>query len=232
MVKIKYICKKCGHAEPETRWGIFVDLLLAFLVVNGIIFIAFFVFVGPTVMADGVLGSLGIFYARANSEQMRNAALNLTTYSGDNPFKWALDLAQNIGDMRYVPSNPYKMIQAPEDTSLYGGDCKNTAIMYTSMLTTLNVPAKVDCSVEYHHCVTRVDDGEYYMVVDFANGFWAVYNQTNDFWDYPSASLAFGQMAYKEPLSVVEPGYFKRLILCCNEVTGECYQREYCDLYP
>jgi aspartate/methionine/tyrosine aminotransferase len=54
-----------------------------------------------------------------------------------------------------------------------GGDCKNSALLFTSMMKALRYDARVDCNVEHKHCVTYIpyqsfsEERDQYAIADF-----------------------------------------------------------------
>jgi len=183
---IKSVCSKCNHIErydtvPKIVWMIIKETAMVF----GIFFIILLLLFGPAIFTSIFMQFNTLTFARVHSTELRNIALNLTSYSGDDSFMFADQIAENLGHVRYSLPSLFNQIQDPLVTYQQGGDCKNSAILFSGMMLNLGYKSQVWCNIE--HCVSKVDGGKrypgMYMVVDLASDASYVFNNTQNYWD-------------------------------------------------
>jgi hypothetical protein len=185
---IKSVCSKCNHIErydtlPKIIWMIVKEIAIVF----GLMFILLLLLFGPTIFASIFMQFNTLTFASKHSVELRAIALNLTSYSGDDPFMFADQIAENIGHVRYSLPSLFNQIQDPLVTYQQGGDCKNSAMMFSGLMLNLGFRSQVWCNVDKKHCVSKIDGGKrypgMYMVVDLAADASYVFNNSQNYWD-------------------------------------------------
>lgn len=195
MKNIKFICPKCNHAEKKKWQDMVREWILGALTAAGILYIIMCFCLGWDGMSYMLINSItseGLYYyASHNSEDLRETALNYTTYSGDDSFMFAMDLLTNMPKIRYVPTNKFDINIDPEETLKYGGDCKSDSVLFASMMLSAGYEARTDCNLEHKHCVvivphkTSTINYNNYMIVDLTIDRVRVYNNTINHWKQP-----------------------------------------------
>lgn len=190
---VKHICEKCKHIEHYSIFGFIVHIIISVLAGFGIVMIAMLVYAGPSFFSTMLINVETFRYAELHATELRQIGLNLTTVDGKDAFIVADQVAENIGRVRYVIPSPFNQLQDPLYTKDNGGDCKNTAMLFSSIMLNLGYDARVDCDVSHRHCVTRIKSGEYYMIVDLAADFSYVFHNKDSFWggDKPTWSKQY-----------------------------------------
>jgi hypothetical protein len=197
MQSVKYSCKKCGHSEKpkllEKIGYVFKEAFATIGLLTVFMLVAVLVFFGPSPIvsfADEAVSRSVDQFAKSHDDQLREAALNLTSAcDGADSFCYTVELYNSLMSLRYVPPSKYKILYAPEYVLDNGGDCKNTASMTVALLGSIGFDAKVDCSVEHAHCIALVPrklayEHEYseVMIVDLAQQKFEVISRDTDPW--------------------------------------------------
>jgi hypothetical protein len=172
----KQICPYCNKVIKETLFGRILRHLYSISTSIGIFFIILILLIGPSFFVY-TISNLGLtMYANKHSDELRHIALNSTTYDGNNPYYFIIDLLENLPHIRYVYPSFSRLIYNPNETYQYGGDCKNQAIMLVSILHSVGHEAYVDCNLLEHHCVVKVpfkesffEYGRTYMIVEMTD---------------------------------------------------------------
>ena len=194
MKTVKNHCKKCGHAEELTKKEkillVFKKMFYGFLLALGIILFILMIIVGPirTIESLSTTMMIGFAVSPSEHEELRDITVKVV---GNCPytdtFCYAHTLFLHLNHLEYIPASLISPLQTPLYTYEKGGDCKNSALLYTTMLRTIGVNAQVVCSITENHCVTKVPyNREKYFIVDLTyneNGFWVMDHHT-DFWGY------------------------------------------------
>jgi hypothetical protein len=157
-------------------------------------FVRFAAFIGIFVLilcalAPSIPGIIMMEYTTARFTQMHNIELrdlarNFTTYDGDEPFMAADQIVKNMPRIRYVLPSLAEPIQDPIYTYEKGGDCKNSAILFSGMMMTLGYNSYPWCNLKYEHCVSKMVWGDQYMVVDLTSDDIFVFSKDVDYWEY------------------------------------------------
>ena len=194
MKTVKNHCKKCGHAEELTRKDKIMFLvkkvLYGFLLALGIVLLFLMIIVGPIKTLESLSTTMMIGFATSPDEREEIRDITIKAVGScpyTDTFCYAYGLFSHLNHLEYVPASLLSPIQTPLYTYEKSGDCKNTAILYTTMLRSIGVNAQVVCSIKYNHCVSRVPyNKDYYYIVDLTygkDGFW-IMNSDDDFWSY------------------------------------------------
>lgn len=133
-------------------------------------------------------------FARQNDYQLRDVALNLTSKCGRGPHSecYARELFTGLRNIKYLPTSKYVVLYDPIYVLDHGGDCRNTAALYTSLMHSIGFESTVVCDLDYNHCVSKVPlmtygQTEYskYLIADLSYTSLKVYNKSENFWkDY------------------------------------------------
>jgi len=180
-------CPKCGFEEERGTFNIIVMFLITILCVMGGFFFLELYVVGPLQVASNFAAAQYTTSAREYSVELRTIALNHTTYDGSDSFEFAYDLMYNLPRIRYVPTNLFEGMDDPNYTFEWGGDCKHSAILFTSLMMSSGFQATVDCAKK--HCVSIIphrnsqESFDEYMVVDLTSDSIAIYDEGVDNWD-------------------------------------------------
>jgi hypothetical protein len=190
---VKYVCDKCKNIERYTVFEYIVKVFAQLMMGLGIFLFVFVVYFGPNVVVSSFMNFNTLNYAKQYNAELRDLALNLTyPVNGEDPFVIADKLAEGLGRVRYVLPSPFQMIQDPIETYNKGGDCKNTAIFFSAMMTTLGFKSTVICDVGHDHCVSKImgrgDYSNMYMIMDLASARAETYYNGDDFWSDNSTS--------------------------------------------
>jgi hypothetical protein len=201
MKEVKYICKHCGKAEEYTKKEMLtktiVRLTLMVLCVLGLLFIIYFFIVGPDSLLTTMLFLDFNPKNQAEYHQMRLLTMDITKEcNGDSSLCYAKELYKNVSGIRYVPTLQTHKSYSPMEVYAFGGDCKNTANMYSAMLMSVGIKAKMYCNVE--HCVSVIPNYWFsqrqpgYLVVDLTGPSAWMMNDTDPIWDYESLGETAG----------------------------------------
>jgi transglutaminase-like putative cysteine protease len=196
MERVKYRCEKCGYSKKLSIKNYIFYFIVSFLATTGGFTVIYFsyIYLSPDESMIGLMSDViskdFTRFAAENDDEIREVALNLTAEcDGGYSLCYAQQIYYNLITLRYVPVSKYKIIYNPIYTLDSGGDCKNTAILVTSLMHSLGFEADVVCNTE--HCVTKVPlkntwDKEYnrYVIVDLAYSEFEIFNSTQDFWEY------------------------------------------------
>lgn len=196
--RIEFICPECGHIEQKLTRHIIYDAMITVFVAIGFAALILIAILGPTVFSNYADSGLLTVYARMHSDDFREYALNITTYDGFDSFLFAKNLAENLPEIRYVPTNKFNLLlQDPEDTIRFGGDCKDDSILFSSLMMAAGYKSRADCSLDDRHCVARIEyEGHRefvnnaevvneYMIVDLTGSYMRIYNSSVDHWQDP-----------------------------------------------
>ena len=199
---VKNRCSKCGHYEILS-WKDHISLVFTSVMTIIGVFAVLLLLLGPRFAMNKM--SLGVVdfaisteftkFAEEHDDELRSIALNLTSEcQGDYPQCYAWSMYYSLRMLRYVPTSKYKLLYHPIYVYENGGDCRNLAAMFTSMMHSIGFDSEVVCSVEKNHCVSKVplkrtseDTYNRFIIVDLtrvniSDGF-RFYNKTEDFWD-------------------------------------------------
>lgn len=197
MKTVKYSCEMCGHSE-KMKWHNFIIIFLKnILITIGLIFILYvgylYYYGGMTSLGELRDNSISFGYtafAVRHSKELRDIALELSyPCDGGHSGCYAEAIHNNLVDLRYVPSERYRILYHPLYVLKNGGDCRNTASLYSSLMLSLGFDAWVDCDIDYQHCVSIVaintnTNKEYTEIAlsDISNSFFIVIDKDLDFW--------------------------------------------------
>jgi hypothetical protein len=222
VTKVKYVCANCKHVELYTPFEIVIHSFLSLFMTAGAIFCVVIILLGPGFVVKSIVDTQFLMYVNNNHKEFRQIAINMTEYDGGDPFMFALDVAYNLPRVRYVPSSAYDLVHTPNEILEYGGDCKNSAMLYAGLLRSLGIEAEIYTSVAENHAVTKIPnprEGKY-MIVDLTADTFFIYPAGADFWeDYNNMDVTNYSFKY---LSV---GSFNRVVVDKQELmfnlTGE-----------
>ncbi len=164
MKYVKEICPKCGTAieytKKEKLIKSIVNSLTSILMVMGILFIIYLSLVGIGKPLNDMTNAQFRIMSRDKADEMRLIALDILEDEdcGANSVCYASRIYANVSKIKYVPSSLFEANGMYDPLYVYenGGDCKNTANMYVTMLNSVGIKADVDCSFEEKHCVSVV----------------------------------------------------------------------------
>ena len=142
MKQVKYVCKYCNKAEEYTKiqsLGVVVfQTIVGMLCVFGCIFIIYISLTGLSGVTDMIANGQYAKQSYADFDEIQSLSYDATLGCSSVDTKCYIDkLYNDVSGIRYVPSSDLKPIQSPLFTYNNGGDCKNTAFMFTYMLNTL-----------------------------------------------------------------------------------------------
>ena len=186
---IKTHCEKCGNVEKYTTKEKIMIGVRNFLVALGIVIVLLSIVVGPKTVIESLSTSMMIAYSTNPNEHntLREIVVNNTDCLPNDTFCYAHGVFMHINHLEYVPASIISPVQNPLYTYKHGGDCKNTALLYSTMLRSVGINARMVCSIDYEHCVTKVPyNRDKYFIVDLTyneEGFWVMDGNTK-FWDY------------------------------------------------
>lgn len=193
--KLINTCPFCKHkTKVNVRGAVFnslKDAIYWFLIFMGFLFVIILALTGKQRIIDAIVQP---DYRELNepfAEELRNITTDYTAYCwGDNSTCYAIELFKRVAPIRYLPASYYEPLDNPIWVWQHGGDCKNTANMYTAMLNSVGIQAKMSCNLEYRHCMTVVneiyrgwDQGSYLVVDLTVPAIWRLYDY-QDPWLY------------------------------------------------
>ena len=189
MKTVKHVCKYCNRAEEYTKielaFTTLYQIMLGLLCSIGTITVIYISIVGAGVTMEMMTN---VMYAEQSSDEfdeLKLLTLDITKLcDGDNSACYTRELYNNVSGIRYVPSSATKPIQSPLFTYAHGGDCKNSAYMFTSMLKTVGIPSRIACSVDEGHCISVVKYGDKNIIVDLTSPQAVILDKDEDCWDY------------------------------------------------
>jgi len=161
---IKHHFKKSNHyavmSQKELAGKTEIRVIRDLLTFFGIGVVVVMIVSGPILSAE-LVTSIGMTLgSNTDSTSLRELGTNATKDCTDgfqtNSYCYAFNLYNVFNDTRYVPANKYDMLQSPLNTYLYGGDCKNMAMLYTATMKNLGFEALVRCRVSEQHCINIV----------------------------------------------------------------------------
>lgn len=208
MITVKHVCKKCGYATTMTNKEKIIlqikSFFLGIFVIFGVILTLFIITVGPLNTID-ILGSEIILSAsKYNADELRmigvNASRDCLEY-GYNTDSWCYGVAvfKKYSNIDYVPANTHKPMQSIEMTLKYGGDCKNSNLIFVQTMRSLGFKANLDCDVyDQHHCIAilpHYNNLKYlneYAVIDLTIPEFYKMNNSQDAWNYRENGIAYG----------------------------------------
>lgn len=197
MKKVKEICPKCKTAiEYSTKERVLksiVSVLSSLLIAFGVIFLAYVSILGVEKPINDLVNADFYRMSSEQDDELRSIAIEVTEpCNGDSSYCYAREIYQHVDDIRYVPSSQYNSGGMYDPIYVYenGGDCKNTANMYVSLLRSIGISAEVSCSVAHKHCISVVPykiGGNYHnksIVVDLTQPMAVMIYDGEDEWDY------------------------------------------------
>lgn len=194
-------CVNCGHHQKKSKIEIFFSFFLLSMYCLGVYVLVMNIGIPVLTRVDFMklslstkLGESYTNFAIEHDDELRELALNLT-YPCDSeyPMCYTSKLFYKLNTLRYNPSSINR-----QETILYhpmyvydnGGDCKNTAALFVSLMRSLGFESYVDCNIRVHHCVSVIpvkstSERKYedFYVVDLAYGSMTIYNSSQNFWD-------------------------------------------------
>jgi len=186
----KYICKRCGYAEPyNLREKIGIHLITV-LIVLGIFFAGYIIFIGPKTFM-GQLGSAYFTrYAAMHDDEIRDITMEVTKHCDTSwSYCYAEAVYKNLSIFRYVPVSLHKTIYSPlKAYQEKAGDCKVLSTLYVAMLNSVGIRASVECSYDEMHCVAVVPNciatscGDTFWVVDLTKPSMEEHNRGSNIW--------------------------------------------------
>lgn len=188
---VKSVCKFCQEAEVYTWYELFFRRLFLMVVsvlsVVGVLFTIYFFAVGPVQVTEEITSNIITFSFNGNKD-LRPLAINLSEGCTRGPYDVkcvAKTVFNNLSDIPYVLNGENDFLYEPLYVYENGGDCKNTAKLYSNLLSSIGYKSKVICNTEKEHCVskTKIDDERYY-IVDLTIPLMIELNETNEEWDY------------------------------------------------
>ena len=190
---VKYKCKQCGYSEEFTNrqiWMRFIGrFFLTTIMALGIVLALYIVLVGPITAVGSITTSLMMKYSDADDVHDELRDMGTTWTRNCEPFDqrcFTLHIFANLKHIPYTQASLISPLQTPLETYRLGGDCKNTAILFTSIMTASGAKSVVVCSAAESHCVSAVPEEEYgkFYVVDLTTP--RVYEMELewDVWDY------------------------------------------------
>jgi len=198
MKKVKYRCIKCGYSELPTKKDNFVYLVVFFFFTLGFVLSSSFIilyFFGEniiTIIAENSVEEGFESFARANDYELREIALNFTSECDTSgSYCRAYYIYLELEKLHFVLPSKYKILYYPQYTLDNGGDCKNLAILYYSLLNSVGIENEIICSYTYNHCINKVpitsftvgEEWSEYIIVDLANDEFIIANRTEDIWE-------------------------------------------------
>jgi transglutaminase-like putative cysteine protease len=203
---IKKHCKKCKHTEYYTDREFYIHVakktLRDILIFLGIVFILVIIVMGPTMTIDYVGSSYLTLRDYPDTLEMRKVAINMTTQCIDafaeSNFCYAFAIYDSLKDERYVPASLYDLLQDPEMTLDYGGDCKHLSMLYTTLARSVGIRSRVMCSIEEEHCIAvvpRYTTQEYnhyeYAIIDLTMPGFFIVSSYEEIWDYQTVGVKY-----------------------------------------
>lgn len=194
MSKIKDVCTNCNHITIY-NWRDYIKKFVIFTLVSfGILFIIYIIIMSPIYILNIFAGKLMLNSIAPNTQELRQIAMNYTTYSGYDSFAFADDLMTNLPRIRYAHPSKFKLMGDYKDTLNYAGDCKQDSVLFAGMMLASGYDAYVSCSIQHNHCVAVVPENKKFynisdrhkLVVDLTGNFATIYNINVDFWKYPN----------------------------------------------
>lgn len=192
---VKYVCSNCEHAERFTKqervvnWfkGFFVSLILLL----GFVLLFFMVVAKPIPVLTNLATSFMVdstVDADTHDLLRYNATRFIASCHRFADFDcYARQVYLAVNDTPYVQASLLSPMQSPVETLKRGGDCKNTAIMYVSLLQSIGTPARVSCDFTRMHCVSVVplsSNDSIYYVVDLTFPALFQMNDSQEVWSY------------------------------------------------
>lgn len=195
MKYVKYICKHCKSVEEYTTrekfFRVCYQIVFGTLAGLGLLFLVFMFLKTPFFPIESVLNARLTEYARANDDELREVALEMTKEcDGGDSYCYARALFLNLSRIRYVPTSKYKNIYEPLYTLENGNDCKNQVVLFVSLMHSLGFEARASCNLEHQHCMTviphyRIPDRlPGYLVVDLTVPILIHMDDDEDEWSY------------------------------------------------
>jgi len=199
MKTVKYRCNKCGYSEKiRIRDYILPSIIYIFAMVG--LFATVFVFISVRTDDTTITSFLGEFtiaqnvadMSREYDKPLREYALTVANVcEGDYVECYAKFMYRNLSKIKYRPCSKNQLLYSPQDVLEYGGDCKNTAMLYSAMLRSVGFDSDVKCDVErFGHCISKVplkDSGEgsytHYILVDLSNQIYKIFPAEKDIWN-------------------------------------------------
>jgi len=185
------LCEKCGYAKKLSKTEIILRAVIGLLASFGFCFVLLLSTIGFHGVADIYMSASLTDFAGENVNELRHIALNYTDYDGSNSFGFAEDLFMNMPRIRYVRSSVFQQIYDPLETLEYGGDCKNSAVLFVGLMKSVGHDAWVECNLKELHCVTivphKINGKELneYAVIDLTSDTYSTYNNDVDHWINP-----------------------------------------------
>jgi len=196
---IKYRCKDCGHCEKMRFRDFTAFFVLTILAALGMVHLLLpllsDVAVGTNLFEQRqsvIVSDSFTEFAKQHDDELRSVALDLTSKcSGDYPYCYAASMySALLEDVKYVPTSKHKILYEPLYVLNNGGDCKNTAVLFTSLMQSLGFDSQVSCNTSANHCLSKVPlkysgSKEYdtFLIVDLAKMDFKTVNESADIWN-------------------------------------------------
>ena len=198
---VDFVCPKCKHIEVKSRKTLILEVVRSFFLISmgcmGALFILLVIALGPSFIYSTMLEVKAVSDARAYNDEIRAIVLNHTTYSGEDNFEWALDIASHLGQIRYVPVSKYVYLQDAMYTYEHGGDCKSDAILLRALLEVTGIPNKIDCDIiNEKHCTNKIyhNSKDQYMIIDLTGGIYRIFKDSTNHWEDPWITVDWGYL--------------------------------------
>jgi len=203
---VDYQCTKCRYVKRMTKKDLRKKLLIKVIrelfVVLGVAMLLLVIVAGPVSVVETATNRILTKNARVDTEELRRAAINATEKCIDerstNSYCYGYHIYKHLSNLRYVPASYFKPISSPSDVYDYGGDCKNMAFLFVSMMKSVGFEAVMECDWEEEHCIALVPryvDYERepgYAVVDLTiPGFYSM-DTGSDPWTYKIEGDRYG----------------------------------------
>lgn len=193
MKKIKHHCENCGKVTKLSWQELIRYYFNSLLIALGLVFIALLIIAGPTSIINMYVTGIITYSARANHEEIRSLAINLTDACEHDPgnkdcLAWALFYSLK-DEYRYVPDSLLRFQRFDiERVMTQGNDCKYAAALYTNLARSIGVDARIECDTR--HCVSVIPFNDTHKtVVDLTvpvaynvrkQDSWSVVNELNE----------------------------------------------------
>ena len=194
MKTVKYCCEKCNHVEGYTNKEKMIiitkKVLFGFILALGIVVLMLMLIIGPIRTLESLSTGMMIGFTtnKQSQEELRDITISIVgscPYTDTFCYSWSV--FNHLSHLKYTPASLLSPLQDPLYTYEKSGDCKNTSLLYTTMLRSVGVNAQIVCSITENHCVTKVPyNKEQYFIVDLTmneRGFFTM-NYDENFWDY------------------------------------------------
>ena len=195
--KVKNICMGCGMAIEYTRKEKILNTIggtiISVLSTLGVFMVIYLSMVGIHKPANDFINARYMLMSDNSEDELRNITVDLVRGCASDSFCGASRVYDNVSGIDYVLTSFYEkdgMYDALEVYEAQAGECRNVAMMYSSMLRTVGFDSYVDCSIDEEHCVSVVPyvvQGQYKRlkaVVDLTVPLVVILEDDEDVWDF------------------------------------------------